>query len=1493
MKKYILSFLGAVLAIAGNAQIMDVCGTDSVILELHNYRDGIIQWEMSESDTVNWIDLEGETGLTYNFRPAEQRFIRAKVLTTECEPIYTPISFIQLPPVANAGSDRNCGNTEIFLTGNTQIGSIGSWSIIHGTGIIEDIYDRHSKFSGNYGDSVALVWTLTNSCGSSSDTISLVFEELVSITEDEFLVVDITDSICSTPEEIANGIYKIIFSDPGITANEDIFLIGIRDDISFLRKVTAFTLQNGMYTFVTVNAQLEDLFTSGTLNMGDAVNQSMMSKDGGLLPEIEGFPTRKTFKSFAKNKGILPLYVTTTYDPRYPEMRNTAKYDQAKGFVIPIPSIPIYESDHISLSVDDAYISIDPNFVLDLNVEWFSLKYIKVGVENSGFEYGYSTVLEITGSETISDWEKPLYETSKISYFMAGSVPVVVETNFDITATFGAEVSGTVSFDRSVVNSRTLTAYLEGTPGNFNTVYSSTNTQTQEFDFSAEGHLSAELSIGPSISFMAYGIVGPYLEVPLTASADACMDFTSGNWTATAGLAISGNLGARGEILGQQIFDFSQEIFNLPIGDEIVIPNKIELISGYNQLGEKGLVLPQPVVVRVKSSMGFAVPFFPVRVELTDGNGSSDHEVYISDISGNVYIYWTLGTNNKNEMTVYANDCEGEDFNNSPLNVIAYTPDYISDCNNSNINIGVYVSHSKQTVYIYTSGGYPPYQYSTDGLNWSTELPYFNYFVTGNFTVYVKDIYDCIASRSFSIQASNYCRYSTLSLTYTQEGTNVTLTGSGGYPPYEYSWGDQSNYGPNRYFNNLIPGTYLAYVHDSRGCQKSNTITIPVSAVDPLHAIYPNDMQQNVGVETIAFIWVSGTYAFNQTYDFYLNNSLIAGNLSDPEYIYQQTLEYETGYTWKIVVKNQSGEEIHFKEFSFTTIAYSPPVPNLPVIIQPLNSVLMDTLSYTFKWAPQDEMVYHFYCDTISGNMLNATNLTASEYTVNRLINFSDYFWKIAVKNPITGVMVESPVYEFSTDTIEMPVSTDLTYPAAGLVVNQLPLEFLWESQGNDFVYDLYLDQTDASTLYAENLTSNTYQATNLVDLQAWFWKVRAKNTLNGLWVESPVWEFSTDTATVPDFNLQSPSNTEVLSVLPTNLIWDDLGTEYTYTLYLDETDATTQIADNLVSNTYALNDLTDLRTYYWKIKAVKISNSNYKYSGVWSFDTDTIQIPDVELISPSNNFVSTANNLILTWSALGPEYTYSVFMDTNDATTMIAQDLTVNNFNVENLIDLTTYKWKVVATNTICNRSKSSLIYTIYTGFSEIVQDVDGNTYSTVIINSKKWFRENLKTTSYSDGTPIPDGTGIGDYFGETEPKYYFNYNDLEANVSVYGRQYTWFTVTDAKGVCPLGWHVPSSSEMDAMRSGYIGGNLKEAGTEHWLEPNTDADNLSGFTALPSGSRHSYGFNWLGTYGIFWTATESDSTNARKRELHAGDNGFWMGLSDKKTGYAVRCVKD
>jgi len=199
-------------------------------------------------------------------------------------------------------------------------------------------------------------------------------------------------------------------------------------------------------------------------------------------------------------------------------------------------------------------------------------------------------------------------------------------------------------------------------------------------------------------------------------------------------------------------------------------------------------------------------------------------------------------------------------------------------------------------------------------------------------------------------------------------------------------------------------------------------------------------------------------------------------------------------------------------------------------------------------------------------------------------------------------------------------------------------------------------------------------------------------------------------------------------------------------------------------------------------------------------------------------------------------------------------------------------------------------------------VSDIDGNIYHTVTIGTQVWMVENLKVTHYRNGDAIPNVTN-GITWGDLTTGAYCDYDNTSGNSAIYGRLYNFYAVADSRNISPTGWHVPSNPEYQILidylgGSTVAGGKMKESGTTHWLEPNTDASNQSGFTGLPGGFRYRGGednYSWIGSYGYWWSSSEADATGAWHRYLRY--NSEEINLYDycyhKAYGFSVRCIKD
>jgi uncharacterized protein (TIGR02145 family) len=189
-----------------------------------------------------------------------------------------------------------------------------------------------------------------------------------------------------------------------------------------------------------------------------------------------------------------------------------------------------------------------------------------------------------------------------------------------------------------------------------------------------------------------------------------------------------------------------------------------------------------------------------------------------------------------------------------------------------------------------------------------------------------------------------------------------------------------------------------------------------------------------------------------------------------------------------------------------------------------------------------------------------------------------------------------------------------------------------------------------------------------------------------------------------------------------------------------------------------------------------------------------------------------------------------------------------------------------------------------------------DGYNYTLVTIGEQCWFKENLRSEHYNDGSAIPEvqdnaewgalSTGAQSYWGNNT-----------TNLATYGRLYNWYAVDDSRGLCPSGWHVPSDGEWTVLTDylgglSFAGGQMKSSATD---SPTWDGTNTSGFSGLPGGNRSNYGiFDSFGFRGYWWSSSPY-FTSAWLRNLTSGSDvveqssyyyGQWFGLS-------VRCIRD
>ena len=213
---------------------------------------------------------------------------------------------------------------------------------------------------------------------------------------------------------------------------------------------------------------------------------------------------------------------------------------------------------------------------------------------------------------------------------------------------------------------------------------------------------------------------------------------------------------------------------------------------------------------------------------------------------------------------------------------------------------------------------------------------------------------------------------------------------------------------------------------------------------------------------------------------------------------------------------------------------------------------------------------------------------------------------------------------------------------------------------------------------------------------------------------------------------------------------------------------------------------------------------------------------------------------------------------------------------------------------------------------------DIDSITFKRPVVNilpqvticTQVWTIKNLDVTAYSDGTVIPQVTDPTAWANLTTGAWCY-YNNDAANNATYGKLYNWYAaagIYDAaslanptlrKNLAPTGWHVPTDAERTTLTTclggeTVAGGKMKETGTAHWLSPNTDATNSSGFTALPGGYRSGGGpFYSYGTGGYWWSSSETETAYAWVYGLDYNYGNVFTGGGNMTGGLSVRCLKD
>jgi uncharacterized protein (TIGR02145 family) len=192
------------------------------------------------------------------------------------------------------------------------------------------------------------------------------------------------------------------------------------------------------------------------------------------------------------------------------------------------------------------------------------------------------------------------------------------------------------------------------------------------------------------------------------------------------------------------------------------------------------------------------------------------------------------------------------------------------------------------------------------------------------------------------------------------------------------------------------------------------------------------------------------------------------------------------------------------------------------------------------------------------------------------------------------------------------------------------------------------------------------------------------------------------------------------------------------------------------------------------------------------------------------------------------------------------------------------------------------------------IVKDIDGNEYTAVTIDGTTWLWENLRSSRYRNGTPIPEITD-NESWASTNSGAYSWFNNIDESEKGHGKLYNWEAATCCN-ICPEGYRLPTLKDFYEVK-----GVLSDYFCDDPLEclPYISWITKAGTGEGMRDQNGRFPFEKEGFSG-FWTIESINDLEASIFKLEDENRGlassyagrFGESKQNKKAGLSIKCVK-
>jgi len=255
-------------------------------------------------------------------------------------------------------------------------------------------------------------------------------------------------------------------------------------------------------------------------------------------------------------------------------------------------------------------------------------------------------------------------------------------------------------------------------------------------------------------------------------------------------------------------------------------------------------------------------------------------------------------------------------------------------------------------------------------------------------------------------------------------------------------------------------------------------------------------------------------------YDVYLGTAATPPQVSSEQtdtFYTPPTLEFATGYYWKIVARDENANTASSTIWQFTTAGEPNQPPDEPEVPNPANFDQGQDINLTLSWAcsdpENDPLTYDVYFGTNNIPPRVSSDQAGLSYTPPTLQHNTTYFWRILAKDD-HGNTTSGPTWRFTTqgegnNPPDPPQFVEPGDDANNVGLSQILRWTCTDPDGDPLTYDVHFGTIPTPSSVSSGQSDTTYSPGLLEYNTLYYWKIVAYDN-NGGSTSSDVWNFTT-----------------------------------------------------------------------------------------------------------------------------------------------------------------------------------------------------------------------------------------------------------------------------------------------------------------------------------------------------------------------------------------------